>query len=287
MEIKDYITSVNFEKGNNRKIEYIVIHYVGAVSSALNNAKYFFDTYRGASAHYFIDENDIYRVVQDEDIAWHCGTNGEYYSEARNSNSIGIEMCCFYNNGIIDVSENVINRTIELTKELMRVYNISNENVIRHYDVTRKNCPAPLVNEEVRWLNFQNRLGGSDMQVRVHLQNIGWTDFKDSTEIIGTEGEERRLEAVQFQASNGLELEYRVHVENIGWQEWKKNGEIAGTEGQSLRIEAIEIKSNRELEASEHIQDVGWMPQSIGKQIFIGTIGKSLRLEAFKINILN
>lgn len=287
MEIKDYITSVNFEKGNNREIKYIVIHYVGAVSTALNNAEYFQDTYRGASAHYFIDENDIYRVVKDEDIAWHCGTNGEYYSDARNRNSIGIEMCCFDNNGTIDVSENVINKTIELTNELMAVYNISNENVIRHYDVTRKNCPAPLVNEEERWLNFQNRLGGSDLKVRVHLQNIGWTDFKDSSEIIGTEGEERRLEAIQFQASNGLEIEYRVHVENIGWQEWKENGEIAGTEGKSLRIEAIEIKSNKELEAQEHIQEIGWLPPSKGKQIFIGTIGKSLRLEAFKINVLN
>lgn len=126
-----------------------------------------------------------------------------------------------------------------------------------------------------------------DLQCRAHLQNIGWTEYIDASELIGTAGEERRIEAIQFIANNGLEIQYRVHVENIGWQEWKQNGEVAGTESQSLRIEAIEIKCNKDLEVQEHIQDVGWMPVSKGKEIFIGTIGKSLRLEAFKINVLN
>ena len=287
MEIKEYLTNINFTKGNNREIKYIVIHYVGAVSTALNNAKYFYDTYRGASAHYFVDENEIYRIVKDEDIAWHCGTNGEYYSEARNSNSIGIEMCCFENNGTIDVSEDVINKTIELVKELMNTYNISEEKVIRHYDVTHKDCPAPLVDEENRWADFKNRLALPNLQCRAHLQNIGWTEYTDASQMIGTAGEARRLEAIQFQANNGLEIEYRVHIENIGWQEWRQNGEVAGTEGQRLRIEAIEIKCNKELEVQEHIEDVGWMPVSKGKEIFVGTVGKSLRLEAFKINVLN
>lgn len=287
MEIKEYLTTINFKKSENRNIQYIVIHYVGAVSTALNNAEYFHSTYRGASAHYFVDENDIYRVVQDEDTAWHCGTNGEYFSNARNENSIGIEMCCYSNNGIIDISENVIKRTIELVKELMEKYNISKENIVRHYDVTRKDCPAPLVNDEKRWEEFKNMLELPDLQCRAHLQNIGWTEYIDASELIGTAGEERRIEAIQFIANNGLEIQYRVHVENIGWQEWKQNGEVAGTEGQSLRIEAIEIKCNKDLEVQEHIQDVGWMPVSKGKEIFIGTIGKSLRLEAFKINVLN
>ena len=97
MNIIKELTQSNFSKSNNRKIEYIVMHYVGAVSSAKNNADYFKNTYRGASAHYFIDDNDIYQVVEDKDISWHCGSN-KYYCDARNTNSIGIEMCCFRNN---------------------------------------------------------------------------------------------------------------------------------------------------------------------------------------------
>lgn len=159
MKITDYLTTRNYTKANNRSIKYIVIHYVGAVSTALNNAKYFKSEYRGASAHYFVDENDIYRVVEDKNTAWHCGTTGKYYhSTCRNSNSIGIEMCCYKKNGKLDVSEKVVERTIELTKELMKKYNIPASNVIRHYDVTHKNCPAPFVGNPSRWTNFKNKL---------------------------------------------------------------------------------------------------------------------------------
>lgn len=165
MDIKiiDNITTRNYTKGNNRKIEYIVIHYVGAVSTAKNNSNYFKTTYRGASAHYFVDENDIYRVVADKDIAWHCGANFYKHLNCRNSNSIGIEMCCFNNNGKIDVSETVVNKTIELVKELMAKYNIPIENILRHYDVTGKNCPEPFVLDSARWVNFINKIKSQDI----------------------------------------------------------------------------------------------------------------------------
>jgi len=162
MEIKENLTTRNYTAGNNRSIKYIVIHYVGAVSTAKNNADYFKSTYRGASAHYFVDENDIYRVVADKDVAWHCGTTGKYYhNSCRNSNSIGIEMCCYKNNGTLDVSDKVVERTIELTKELMAKYGISASNVVRHYDVTHKNCPAPFVSDSSRWTAFLSKLNGT------------------------------------------------------------------------------------------------------------------------------
>lgn len=164
MEIKEKLTKVNFWKGdgsgNNKINKYIVIHYVGAVSTASNNASYFNSVNRGASANYFVDENDIYRVVKDSDSAWHCGAN-TYYCGARNTNSIGIEMCCFNNNGTIDVSDKVVERTIQLTKELMDKYNIPASNVVRHYDVTHKNCPAPFVNNSSRWNDFKSKLTGT------------------------------------------------------------------------------------------------------------------------------
>lgn len=161
MEIKENLTNVNYweDDGNGREKQnkFIVIHYVGAVSTAKNNSDYFKNEYRGASANYFVDENDIYRVVKDCDSAWHCGANN-YFSEARNTNSISIEMCCYMNNGVLDISDKVVERTIELTKELMEKYNIPVQNVVRHYDVTRKNCPAPFVSNEARWNDFKNRL---------------------------------------------------------------------------------------------------------------------------------
>ena len=94
LPINKYITKKNRTISNRSSIKYLTIHYVGAVSSAKNNCAYFYSTYRGASAHYFVDDNSIWQCVKDKDIAWHCGAN-YYYNGCRNSNSIGIEMCCY------------------------------------------------------------------------------------------------------------------------------------------------------------------------------------------------
>lgn len=162
-QVKKNITTRNRTVYNNRQILYIGIHYTGALGSAYANSKYFKTTYRGASAHYFVDENDIYQVVEDKDAAWHIGANKYYHPSARNRNSIGIEMCCYKDkNGKLQVSENVENRTIELVKDLMKKYNIPATNVIRHYDVTHKNCPAPMVENTARWVNFKNKLNKND-----------------------------------------------------------------------------------------------------------------------------
>ena len=123
------------------------------------------------------------------------------------------------------------------------------------------------------------------MQCKAYIQDIGWTEWKNAGEVVGTTGEGMRMEAIILQGNNGLNLSYRVHMEEIGWAEWVENGQIAGTTGENIRIEAIEIKSNKDLEVQEHIQDIGWIPASKGKNIKIGKEGKSLRLEAFKILI--
>ena len=168
MNIKKKITKINYWKGDGaggtKQNKYINIHYVGAVSSAKNNADYFYEVYRGSSAHYFVDDNEIYQVVEDSDSSWGVVAN-IYYNGSRNTNSINIEMCCFNNNGIIDVSEKTVANTIELVKDLMNKYNIPATNVVRHYDVTRKNCPAPFVSNPNRWVDFKSKLGDSNVSV--------------------------------------------------------------------------------------------------------------------------
>lgn len=287
MEIKTKLTTVNRTVMSNKQNKYIVIHYVGAVSTAKANADYFYSVNRQASAHYFVDENEIWQVVKEGDGAWHCGTTGKYYhSECRNTNSIGIEMCCYMNNGVLDIKEETINKTIELVKELMAKYNIPVGNVIRHYDVTHKVCPAPFVNNSNRWNDFKSRLVGPSLQYQVHLQDLGWQSVQNAGEGAGTEGQAKRLEAVKFFANNGLQIKYRAHVQYIGWQDWKNSGEIAGTTGQGKGIEAIEIQSNAILEVQEHVQDIGWMPKFKSNNFVIGTVGKALRLEAFRISVV-
>jgi len=51
-----------------------VIHYTANNGdTAEGNANYFHSINRGASANYFVDEKEIYQVVPDNYVAWHCG----------------------------------------------------------------------------------------------------------------------------------------------------------------------------------------------------------------------
>ena len=156
--------STNYRKGRRESIKYIVIHYVGATGSALNNVKYYSSADVGASAHYFVghasENGAIYQSVAPQDCAWHCGSEtGVYYSPCRNDNAIGIEMCCHKDeNGGWYFDDITVQNTVELTKWLMKEYNIDVSHVIRHYDVTHKTCPAPFVNDEVSWEVFQQKL---------------------------------------------------------------------------------------------------------------------------------
>lgn len=125
----------------------------------------------------------------------------------------------------------------------------------------------------------------SEILIRVHVADKGWLPDVGLGEVAGTTGENRQMEAIILY-SEKISLEYRVHVKDKGWLEWVRNGQISGTTGESRRIEAMEIKSSKPLKVSEHIQDVGWMPPSKGKEIHIGTEGKGLQMEALKIELL-
>ncbi len=160
----------NYTKGRRQHIKYIVVHYTANDGdTARNNGNYFSQPNRNASAHYFVDENEIIQSVKDTDTAWHCGAKSYKHELCRNDNSIGIEMCSEKDDkGQYYINQATQNRTIKLIKVLMKQYNIPIENVLRHYDVTGKLCPEPFVRNQVQWLDFKKRIseqkkGGADM----------------------------------------------------------------------------------------------------------------------------
>ncbi len=160
----------NYTKGRKQPIKYIVVHYTANNGdTARNNGNYFSQSNRNASAHYFVDENEIIQSVKDTDTAWHCGAKSYKHELCRNDNSIGIEMCSEKDDkGQYYINQATQNRTIKLIKVLMKQYNIPIENVLRHYDVTGKLCPEPFVRNQVQWLDFKKRIseqkkGGADM----------------------------------------------------------------------------------------------------------------------------
>lgn len=124
----------------------------------------------------------------------------------------------------------------------------------------------------------QSRIEGITYQS--HIQDIGWQEVVSSGAISGTTGKSKQIEAIKI---NSSQIQYRVHMKDKGWGAWCTNGQVAGTTGESRRIEAIEFKSNRKMTAQGHVQDIGWQSEKTGTDITIGTTGRSLRLEAFKL----
>lgn len=135
------LTKVNYTKGNNGR-KYIVIHYTGnRTDTGMANSNYFKNTNRGASAHYFVDAENVVQVVSDSDTSWAVGRNygsNNLFGRCTNSNSISIEMCSTYGK----ISDGTYRNTVELTKTLMKKYNIDAAHVVRHWDVCSKSCPG-------------------------------------------------------------------------------------------------------------------------------------------------
>lgn len=168
MEIKKNLTEVNRTVKPSREIKYIVVHYTGNKGdTAYNNTKYFKTVRRGASAHYFVDETEVWQCVEDKDVAWHCGTNGKYYhSDCRNANSIGVEMC-----NSVSKNEAVERNTAELVRYLIKKYKLNSDRILRHYDVTQKQCPLTMIDEN-EWQKFKENLKEDEPMTEAEKQKM-------------------------------------------------------------------------------------------------------------------
>lgn len=160
----------NFRKGNNRRIEYIVIHDTANTDEGADakvHFNYFNNNSRGASAHYVVDDHSIIQCVDDKNIAFHCGDSkrGQYDRtiSCSNNNSIGIEMCVNKDGSF----KTTVQKTLYLTKQLMMRYNIPLNRVIRHHDVTGKICPQQFQANNWRMWGYFKR----DLQYLVQGSN--------------------------------------------------------------------------------------------------------------------
>lgn len=152
-------------------IKYIVWHYTANDGDTdESNAKYFKTANRKASAHCFVDDDSVTISVPYTYVAWSVGGNrysnykttggASLYRVATNNNTINIELCDTVKNGKYDVSARTLENAIQLTKDLMKKYNIPVSNVIRHFDVTGKSCPAYYVDNN-KWNQVKQRLSST------------------------------------------------------------------------------------------------------------------------------
>lgn len=181
-KIINYIRFVGANSGNigglrtKDDIKYLVYHYTGNDGdTAIDNAKYYRDNVVQASAHYFVDDNEIVQSVADLRYAWAIGGKkwtdcistggGTLYGVVTNRNSLSIEMCGTMKDGTRMASEKTLQNAVDLGKLLMERYGIPPERVVRHFDVTGKHCPAYFMND-TKWQAFRARLTDGDENMK-------------------------------------------------------------------------------------------------------------------------
>lgn len=164
----------NFARGRTQPIEFLVIHYTANNGDTVqNNLDYFAGNAVGASAHYFVDENGYGQSVKDADTAWHCGASSYRHPTCRNANSIGMELCSRKDSkGNYYFMDQTVYNAAALARQLMQTYGIDRAHVLRHYDVTGKRCPAPMVDNPTLWENFLNLLEDKTMTYAEAIETV-------------------------------------------------------------------------------------------------------------------
>jgi len=138
MKINNYF-SPNFDnkKRSINSIKVIVIHYTGMQSERESIVKLRSPKSK-VSSHFVINRNGkIYRLVQDNKVAWHAGKScwGKYKN--LNKNSIGIELVNKgHQFGYTHFRKKQILSLVKICKILIKRYKIKKKNIVGHSDIS-------------------------------------------------------------------------------------------------------------------------------------------------------
>ena len=138
MKISNYY-SPNFSKKKRLKssIKTIVIHYTG-MQSERESLERLCDIKSKVSAHILIGQNgQVFRLVEDNRIAWHAGKWcwGKYKN--LNKNSIGIELINKgHRFGYTNYKKKQLMSLIKICKTLIKKYKIQKKNIVGHSDIS-------------------------------------------------------------------------------------------------------------------------------------------------------
>ena len=149
------------------KPRYIVVHTTGNKRNGANaraHFSYWNGGNRGASADFVVDDKEVLQINDyTKYYTWHCGDGKGKYG-ITNSNSIGIEICVNDDGDF----EKAVSNAVALVRELKKVTGI--KNVVRHYDASRKNCPAEFAADN--WAGWQAFLRQIEAEAFVELTEI-------------------------------------------------------------------------------------------------------------------
>jgi len=199
------------------KIRKVVVHYLGnPKTTAQENHDYFEslkdlqDTYM--SANYVVGlEGEIIQCVPDGEVAW-ASNKANYYS-------ISIENCHEDETG--KFNDSTYWSDVHLIAYLTEKYGLGRDDIIRHYDVTGKECPKWFVDHPDDWEQFKDDV----MTYRKECEDAQ----KEKIALLSSESTPNHDELAEY--LNSLEVETEIEPETSDqslWEVLKKRAEEAG-----------------------------------------------------------
>lgn len=140
----------------------VVIHYTANPgSTAQENRDYFnglqYSQATEASSNFIVGlKGEIIQCVPTWEVA--------YASNERNFDTVSIEVCHPDESG--KFTDETYRSLVQLTAWLCVKFDLSSDDVIRHYDVTGKICPKYFVDHEDAWEDFKENVGAAIEKTR-------------------------------------------------------------------------------------------------------------------------
>lgn len=129
----------------------VVVHYTANPGSTAQNNRDYFEGLKDSgatsvSSNFVIGlEGEVIQCVPTAEVA--------YASNSRNSDTVSIECCHPDETGVFNQA--TYDSLVELVAFLCGKFNLDADQVIRHYDVTGKECPLYYVEHEDEWARFK------------------------------------------------------------------------------------------------------------------------------------
>lgn len=132
----------------------VVVHYVGNPGTTAQQNRDYFQGLKNQSGSNTTSVSSHFIVGMDGEIIQCIPVDEKAFaSNQRNADTIAIECCHPEADGVF--TEATYESLVKLTAWLCKELDLTPKEVIRHYDVTGKNCPKAFVEDEDAWKQFQ------------------------------------------------------------------------------------------------------------------------------------
>lgn len=129
----------------------VVVHYTANPGSTAQNNRDYFENLKDTkdnqvSSNFIVGlEGEIIQCIPTDEVA--------YASNSRNNDTVSIECCHPDETGAFN--EATYRSLVELVAFLCGKFDLTMDEIIRHYDVTGKDCPKYFVEHEDAWRQFK------------------------------------------------------------------------------------------------------------------------------------